>query len=423
MSSHVSVGFWASAELEEEASEKVLRLIDAVYRFGRDESCDFVVDDACVSYDHAELSCTADGGLVLSARGKEVYVQRFGSEWDKVEPGDVARLAVGHRWGLLRHAHRYRVLFAPEPAVTAGTGSFDAGYLRLLHDVERVQTVQRNKKGDNWTLDEQHVLEIELEEPEDVEAAAEAAAGGELEVLGLVPVTTLRHLATKPIRVETLWGLRGDADVSFLQRHGCHFWDAQAVDGWVGLNYGLMVNWVGLNQLDESVIAPLCIRRGEASRNMTVTLTDPNAETVQRSCTALAQFFLRDGRLDLALHQRSSDVVLGLPNDVVVWALILHFVRREVRRRTNDEVRLRAGRLSFILPAGAAHAYVKNGEVLKELLRRSPVEGVAPRAFVTRDAPGMFELAKDDDSPASLSVKGYVESAIHPKISVEQSNG
>ena len=116
-------------------------------------------------------------------------------------------------------------------------------------------------------------------------------------------------------------------------------------------------------------------------------------------------------------------MILGLPHDAYVWSVILHLVAREVRRRTDGEVALSAGRLSIHLPAGSAHAYAVNEDALRELSRRAPKGGVAPRVLLRRDAPGLFELAALDDSPAMLRVEGYDDSCCHPRIVVAQANG
>ncbi len=46
----------------------------------------------------------------------------------------------------------------------------------------------------------------------------------------------------------------------------------------------------------------------------------------------------------MVLHQRSSDLAVGLVWDVAVWALILHLVCREVTMRTRGGRHLEAGR-------------------------------------------------------------------------------
>ena len=185
---------------------------------------------------------------------------------------------------------------------------------------------------------------------------------------------------------EALWYLRGEDNIKFLRRHKNPFWDAVAGDDaglFVGLNYGLLVRFPRedgmepINQLEEKVIARLV--EGQCSRNMTCILHKPGQPTKQEACTSTCSFVCRrsDGTqgaesLDMVLHQRSSDVAVGLVWDVAVWALILHLVCREVGLRTHGRRQLEAGRLTFNLVS--AHFYDKNaGEVDLVLQREIPI--------------------------------------------------
>lgn len=413
------------ALVADERSGVILTVGAGGLSIGRGEDCDVQLSGDEVSRAHAQLLLTSQG-LVLRARNKSVFVRR-GEVWEELPAGEETRIEEQQRWGLLRKSNRYRVRSVPPLCkVGSGSGSFDAGYSRLLCRVLAEGELQRNRKGVNRTLSKAaFTLDIDLEPPSPLAPPEDPA----FETLGLVPLTTLRFLAAKPGLVEALWYLRGEATIDFLRRHKCRFWDAQAsVDGVVGLNYGLLTRWPQaeggrLNPLEKDVITPLCKRRGEPSRNLIVSLVHPSQATVQPACTSSAQFSVRGGSLDLALQQRSSDVILGLPHDAYVWSVILHLVAREVRRRTDGEVALSAGRLSIHLPAGSAHAYAVNEDALRELSRRAPKGGVAPRVLLRRDAPGLFELAALDDSPAMLRVEGYDDSCCHPRIVVAQANG
>ena len=183
--------------------------------------------------------------------------------------------------------------------------------------------------------------------------------------------------------------LRGDEDITFMQKHRCRFWDAQAVDNRLGKGgYTLLTNWPdppngNVNQLEEKVVKPLCeLKDGvyKCSRQMVCSLVNPILETVQPPCTSSVQFTVTriDGdqeRLNMTLHQRSSDVMLGLPHDVVTWTTVLHLVRREVARRTGGKRCLAAGSLTFILVS--AHNYGVNAKQLHKVLARKPIPGLA----------------------------------------------
>ena len=81
----------------------------------------------------------------------------------------------------------------------------------------------------------------------------------------------------------------------------------------------------------------LGISTSSEGRGPVVSLVRPDATTNQASkkaspaCTS--GFMLKgtgDGTgLDMVVTQRSSDVILGLPYDIIVWSLLLHLICRE----------------------------------------------------------------------------------------------
>jgi thymidylate synthase len=107
------------------------------------------------------------------------------------------------------------------------------------------------------------------------------------------------------------------------------------------------------------------------------------------------------------VFQRSSDVILGLPNDVIVWSVILHLVRRDVCLRSGRK--LAAGKLHFAIAAGGAHIYALNQSCCAQLLRRQPFAGQQPhmRIDVDNDT-NLFALAQNYKK-GQLRVEGYSE--------------
>jgi thymidylate synthase len=249
-----------------------------------------------------------------------------------------------------------------------GTASFDQQYLKLLQHINNYGKLQRNEKGENWTLSDSYSFVVDLR------------GGGHKNNnnnnnKNLLPLTTLRKMFNgRAAVIEALWYLRGEDHIRFLQDFRQHFWDKQADQdtGWVGYNYGLLTNYENFNQLEVNVIRRLV--QNKSSRNMVCSLVNPNQATVQNACTSAVQFAVshQDGQdyLDLTVEQRSSDIILGLPHDVVVWTVILHLVRREVHRRSGPH--LHAGRLFFNIAAGGAHVYILNQDAFVTLLSRRP---------------------------------------------------
>ena len=213
------------------------------------------------------------------------------------------------------------------------------------------------------------------------------------------------------VQIQVLHLVTADNSPSVAQ-----FWDKQANDeGWVGLNYGLLTKWPGrylVNQLEEKVITKLC--SDEHSRNMNISLSKPDEATVQVPCTSGIQFVRTTANaLNLVVSQRSSDIIVGLPFDVVVWTALLHLVCREVARRSQGDVQLAAGELKFDF--AHLHLYEKNRRAADTLLSRSPIKRTAAVLEIAQHAPDLMNI-----EPGHLSVRGYGEGDAHAPIPLAQ---
>ena len=462
---------------------------------GRHSSMDLIIDNtnACVSRKHCEITLHGDEYLgntatleaikncwVVTCCGATAAASSRGAEeqeWELVSEGKFYTLFTGSHIRLMppgkhpaaRTPHqefRLKLLQLPpeERSPFPGTNSFDCQYLRLLKAIVLEEgEEQTNQKGRNLTLPRPFQLGIDLSNDK-----------GRY----LVPMTSLRSMYRGTAAItEALWYLRGEDHVRFLQENKCSFWNKQCdpTNGHVGWNYGLLTNFPtkdgsSMNQLEDNVLRPLS-KLGSQSRNMVCTLFKPDEPTVQASCTSSIKFSVRkvvddyddDGVktkeiLDLHVTQRSSDTILGLPNDVVVWSTILHLVCREVYIRTSGTRNLTAGTLYFDISAGGAHVYNDNMDDVKVLMERKPIQDCQPylnilgsecnqdisldRSNNYNDGRrpsmmGMFQLAKDYAELARLardynnnnvllvennllSVKGYENKKHHPAIKVKQ---
>jgi thymidylate synthase len=405
-------------------------LADAVtdHTIGRSTKCSIKVSSLLVSRKHAVLTKEDDGHVSssnprFSLTALETMWILVGHKWETLEAGKtIHELKHGTKFSLAPPAEHcpqeaqflfHKILVQANPDAV-GSESFDRQYLELLRRIEEKGSHQENRKGGNWTLQESFHFDIDLRSPNRAES--------------LVPITTLRKMyGGRKAVVEALWYIRGEADIKFLEQNNCNFWDQQArQDGFVGLNYGLLTNWpnadgTSRNQLEEDVIQPLC--EGKSSRNMVCTLCKPGEETVQVACTTSVQFSITSGNeLSLTVTQRSSDVILGLPNDVIAWTVVLHLVRHEVYRRARRE--LKTGRLLFSIAQGGAHVYTINEKHMYELLARKPKLGVRPSLKVDSEE-GIFEIARiysiHSDGGPRLPISGYGSAeCYHPALVIAQ---
>ena len=427
--------------------DKCIPIRSSCVTIGRSKECDIVVENNSVSRNHCELSIIEmeDGAfactLVLVSKKASCWIRvnkGYESKWEKItkaeqnDQREQVSLVHSQHFRLLppgagvdanREGTEYILNVAasgPSVRPNPGTNSFDVGYMRLLRSIQECgQWKEGNKKGPNKSLPRSYTLDIDLTD----------SSGNDR---NLLPLTSLRSLyGGRAALIEALWYLRGEDHIRFLQENRVHFWDKQVKEGtedWIGLNYGLLTNFPDgsgrppKNQLEENVVQKL-ESKGKSSRNMTCSLQKPGEETIQGACTSSVQFSVSESDvfpgqecLNLSVHQRSSDVMVGLPHDVVVWSIILHLVRREADFRY--ERKLLPGTLSFLMGINSAHVYKINEEQFQEILDRKPKSDCQPylKVNATTDK-HIFDLAMDYD-PDDFFICEYTK--FHPPIKLEQ---
>lgn len=384
----------------------------------------------CVSREHCQVS--KEGTIVtLKVRNpyNPCYVWRRG-KWKKIMRktrlyhNQIFRLLPRHKdYEKLSKSKglQYQVRIFGDSQIA---NSFDQEYKRLLQAIDAEGKWQKNKKGDNLTFPDTFKMTLNMGSTTNCSGGGDDD-GNDNEEKDILPITSLRNMYEgRAAIIEALWYLRGEDNIKFLQKHRCPFWDAQALDdGFVGLNYGLLTNYPRkeggtINQLEEEVIKKLC--KGESrSRNMVCNLFKPDEFTVQGACSSQIQFCVVGDKLDLTVCQRSSDVILGLPHDAIVWSIIYHLVRREVLLRTERKRELRPGKICFNI--ASAHVYKINETHFDELLERDPIisAGGKPQLHVEDNdkKESIFEIAQNYPS-TKLSVKNYT--SFHPGFKIKQ---
>ena len=167
------------------------------------------------------------------------------------------------------------------------------------------------------------------------------------------PLLTTKKMNFKHIVMEVLWYLSGSTNIKFLQKHGCHFWDAWADEsGEVPSAYGHFwrhfpsASWVvrepcgyieqvELEENDQLAWVIEEIKRNPMSRRLAVSAWDPdNAQySALPPCHAFFVFNVQNNNkgeqcLNLHLTQRSCDIALGLPYNLAGYSLLLLLIAR-----------------------------------------------------------------------------------------------
>ena len=180
------------------------------------------------------------------------------------------------------------------------------------------------------------------------------------------PALTTKKLHLKSIIHELLWFLRGDTNIRYLNEHGVTIWDEWADEnGDLGRVYGAQWrDWRGANgicvdQIDNVIEQ---IRSNPHSRRLIVSAWNPaEIETMALPpCHVLFQFYVQSGKLSCQLYQRSADLFLGVPFNIVSYSLLTMMVAQVCNLTPGD----------FVHTFGDLHLYLNHIDQAREQLTR-----------------------------------------------------
>ena len=247
---------------------------------------------------------------------------------------------------------------------------------------------------------------------------------------GAVPLLTTKRVPWKAALRELLWLLSGETNIRPLLEHGVHIWtdwplarfvretgepvtrdafearvlgDAAFAAAWgdLGPVYGRQWRrWPGPDGREHDQIAALVegLRANPTSRRLL--FTGWNVAELHRMalppCHMTYQYFVRDGRLDGLLFQRSCDIALGLPFNLFEAAALIHLFAAHVG--------LAPGTLTWM--GGDTHVYENHGELVAEQRTREPRP--FPRLRVAGPRPTIDDYMFED-----FALEGYDP---HPAI-------
>jgi len=204
------------------------------------------------------------------------------------------------------------------------------------------------------------------------------------------PLLTTKKLHLKSIIIELLWFLKGDTNVSYLQKNGVSIWDEWADEnGDLGPVYGYQWrSWPDGSGGHIDQIAKLVegIRDNPQSRRHIVSAWNPALvdEMALPPCHCLFQFYVADGRLSCQLYQRSADIFLGVPFNIASYALLTMMVAQVCDLKPGD----------FVHTLGDAHLYRNHFDQARLQLTRSP--GKLPQMDINPRVRDIFGFSNQD---------------------------
>ena len=207
----------------------------------------------------------------------------------------------------------------------------------------------------------------------------------EFELNGKLPLLTTKKMFTKGIIEELLFFLRGETNTKLLEEKGVNIWkgntsreflDSRGLhnepEGSLGKGYGfqwrnfcgdVIGGTPGVDQLKEVIDN---IKSDPYSRRHIVTAWNPKQinEMALPPCHTFWQFYIRDGKLSCQFYMRSVDVFLGLPFNIVSYALLTYLIA--------EMTGLQAEKVIFV--GGDTHLYSNHIEQAKEQVTRQPFD-------------------------------------------------
>lgn len=148
------------------------------------------------------------------------------------------------------------------------------------------------------------------------------------------PILTTKKIYFEKAVTELLWILSGFTDLKYLNDNGVEYWNSDykrsgRTDGTLGPVYGHQWrNFGGVDQLRNLLSE---IKETPYSRRLMVNAWNPIdiPDMVLPPCHYGFQIYINDNKMSLMWQQRSADVFLGLPYDIVMYGLLLEMLCHE----------------------------------------------------------------------------------------------
>ncbi len=207
---------------------------------------------------------------------------------------------------------------------------------------------------------------------------------------GSIPLLTSKKMHTRSVIHEILWYLQGNTNVKYLQDNNVRIWNEWADDeGDLGPVYGAQWRrWpkyeivrsedsvkhadgaetffnakVKVSYIDQ--IADIIDKLRNNPTNRRIIVNAWNVADIDDMalppCHYAFQFWVSDNKLSCMLNQRSCDVGLGVPFNIVQYSILTHMIAHVTNLEPGE----------FIWSGGDVHIYNNHIEALNEQMTRS----------------------------------------------------
>jgi len=222
---------------------------------------------------------------------------------------------------------------------------------------------------------------------------------------GFFPILRGRKLFTNGIFGEMAAFLKGPKTLEDFKSQGCNYWDQWGDEnGDIIIDYGNA--WRDFNGVDQLAQVIASLQYNPNGRRHLISGWRPdNLDDLSLPCCHYSYqwYVTNDGFLEMIWNQRSVDIMIGLPSDVIlaaVWTILIA-----------NQLHLKPGKIHMML--GDCHIYESHIDATAQYLMQAekvakgykifnplPTWSVAPEASVFNFKPEMLSVQSYNPQPA-----------------------
>jgi thymidylate synthase len=186
----------------------------------------------------------------------------------------------------------------------------------------------------------------------------------------VLPTCGLRKTFPKSAAAETAWYVHGEQDVTWMRRYA-PLWDKFTEADGVTVKAAYGYRWRRHFGRDQLALAVEALKRDPSDRRVFISAWDPSEDglgaVLQKNvpCPTSFNLCVIDGELHSTLNLRSSDVVVGLPYDVMGHAYLMDAIAASL------DLRRGPGVMQVVLDH--AHMYEDHYDIARECLEQKAV--------------------------------------------------
>ena len=210
------------------------------------------------------------------------------------------------------------------------------------------------------------------------------------------PILTQRKMFPEGVIGELAAFLQGPGNLADFRKQGCNYWDQWAdADGNLKVDYGnAWRDFAGVNQLQQ--VVNQLIYEPNSRRHLIIGWNPPNDESLSLPCCHYAYQWrvVNKKWLDMIWVQRSADMMIGVPSDIIAGALF-----NILMARTTGYIPR-----YLTLQLGNCHIYQEHWPRIREFLNSpsfpEPEWYINPTATVFNFKPTDFSLIDYQHGPS-----------------------